>query len=207
MDTKQAYNLWAATYDSVVNKTRDLELVAGQQMLAAVDFSKVLEIGCGTGKNTTWIVERTKDLTAVDFSDGMLNIAKEKIKDGHVKFQQCDLTRPWGFTNNSLIICSLVLEHIEHLDFIFEQAAVALQTNGCFYICELHPYKQLEGSRAKFEKGNKLVELEYFIHHITDFFSAATKNDFQCISLKEWFDENDRSTTPRLVSFLFQKKQ
>ena len=207
MDTKQAYNLWAATYDSVVNKTRDLELVAGQQMLAAVDFNKVLEIGCGTGKNTTWIVKRTKDLTAVDFSDGMLNIAKEKIKDEHVKFQQCDLTRPWGFTNNSLIICSLVLEHIEHLDFIFEQAAVALQTNGCFYICELHPYKQLEGSRAKFEKGNKLVELEYFIHHITDFFSAAMKNDFQCISLKEWFDENDRSTTPRLVSFLFQKKQ
>ena len=207
MDTQQAYNQWAATYDSVVNKTRDLELLAGQELLSNADFTTVLEIGCGTGKNTAWISQRTKTLTSVDFSDGMINIAKEKIKDEHVKFQQADLAKPWDFKKVSLIICSLVLEHIENIDFIFEQAANTLETNGCFYICELHPYKQLEGSRAKFEQGDKLVELEYFIHHIGDFFSAAIKNGFQCINLKEWFDENNRSTTPRLVSFLFKKIQ
>jgi len=205
MDTKQAYNHWAGTYDTVINKTRDLELIAGQELLLNADFTNVLEIGCGTGKNTSWISKSTKHLTSVDFSDGMLNIAKEKIKEDHVIFQQCDLTKAWAFKDVSLIICSLVLEHIENIDFIFEQAANTLKPGGCFYICELHPYKQLEGSRAKFEYENGLVEIEYFIHHIADFFSAAMKNGFQCITLKEWFDDNNRSTTPRLISFLFQK--
>lgn len=205
MDTQAAYDQWAATYDTVANKTRDLELVAGKELLSAANFAKVLEIGCGTGKNTSWISQRTKDLTAVDFSDGMLNLARQKIKDDHVKFQQCDLTTQWDFKKVSLIICSLVLEHIENINFIFEQAAKTLDDKGCFYICELHPYKQLEGSRAKFEQGNELIQLEYFIHHTSDFFTAAMKNEFQCINLKEWFDEDNRSATPRLISFLFQK--
>jgi len=206
MDTQQAYDQWAATYDHVTNTTRDLEMIAGQDVLAAADFSKVLEIGCGTGKNTSWIAKRTNDLTSVDFSEGMLNIAREKIKETHIVFQQADLTIPWDFKKTSLIICSLVLEHIENIDFIFEQAAKTLESNGFFYICELHPYKQLEGSRAKFEKENETVHLEYFVHHISEFFNAASKNNMQCIDLKEWFDDNNRSTTPRLVSFLFQKK-
>lgn len=206
MNTQAAYDQWAATYDSVANKTRDLELFAGQEILSTTDFNKVLEIGCGTGKNTAWISQRTNDLTSVDFSDGMLNLARQKIKDEHVKFKQVDLTLPWDFEKTSLIICSLVLEHIENIDFIFEQAAKTLDDNGCFYICELHPFKQLEGSRAKFEQGNELIQLEYFIHHISDFFTAAMKNGFHCISLKEWFDDDSKSTTPRLISFLFQKK-
>ena len=205
MDTQKAYDQWAATYDSVANKTRDLELVVAKELLSGADFSKVLEIGCGTGKNTSWIAKRTNDLTSVDFSDGMLEIAKQKIKEEHVNFQQADITLSWNFKRSSLIICSLVLEHIKNIDFIFEQAAKTLENNGCFYICELHPYKQLEGSRAKFEKGNETVHLEYFIHHISDFFTAASKNKLPCIGLNEWFDGNDKSTTPRLVSFLFQK--
>ncbi len=206
MDTQSAYDQWAATYDTVVNKTRDLELAAGQQMLSSADYSKVLETGCGTGKNTVWISKRTTNLVAVDFSEGMLAVARGKINDDHVKFQQCDLTQPWDFNQVSLIICSLVLEHIENIDFIFEQAAKTLENNGCFYICELHPYKQLEGSRAKFEQGNELIQLEYFVHHVSDFYNAALKNGMQCIGLDEWFDDDDKKTTPRLVSFLFQKQ-
>jgi ubiquinone/menaquinone biosynthesis C-methylase UbiE len=206
MDTQSAYDKWAPTYDTVVNKTRDLELIAGQQMLSSADFSKVLETGCGTGKNTSWISKRTTNLVAVDFSEGMLALARQKIKEDHVKFQQFDLTRPWNFNKVSLIICSLVLEHIDNIEFIFEQAAKTLECNGCFYICELHPYKQLEGSRAKFEHGNQMLKLEYFVHHIADFYSAALKNGMNCIDMKEWFDENDKRSTPRLISFLFQKQ-
>ena len=206
MNTQQSYNKWAETYDTMPNKTRDLELIAVKEVLAAADFSTVLEIGCGTGKNTSWLLKSTNDLTAVDFSEGMLEQARKKINDPNVKFQQADITKPWNFKRSTLIICSLVLEHIENLDFIFEEATKNLEVNGCFYVCELHPYKQLEGSRAKFEQGNELIELEYFIHHISDFFTAASRNGFQCLDLIEWFDDNDKKTTPRLVSFLFQKK-
>lgn len=206
MNTQNAYNNWAPTYDTVENKTRDLELIAGQQLLANVDFSRVLELGCGTGKNTAWLATKAEKITAVDFSEEMLNVAKQKIDAENIKFQQADISKPWPFKKATLITCSLILEHIENIDFIFEQAANTLKKNGCFYVCELHSYKQLEGSRARFEKDEETIQLEYFVHHVSDFFTAASKNNFKCIDLQEWFDDDARSTTPRLISFLFQKK-
>ena len=205
MNTQEAYNRWAESYDSVVNKTRDLEQLAAKRLLAEADFSRVLEIGCGTGKNTVWIALKAGALLAIDFSEEMMNVAREKIKTSNVQFRHADITKHWDFGNATLITCSLVLEHIENIDFIFQEAAKTLERGGYFYLCELHPYKQLQASRAKFEQEGKLIQLEYFIHHISDYYSAAEKNGLQCIRLQEWFDDNDRSTTPRLVSFLFQK--
>src|SRR3990170_8137790 len=97
MNTQQAYNKWAGSYDSIVNKTRDLEHVAAKHSLLKADFSKVLEIGCGTGKNTVWIAEKAKEVVAVDFSEEMMNIARQKITSEHVQFRQADITTTWNF--------------------------------------------------------------------------------------------------------------
>lgn len=205
MDTQQAYNHWAQSYDTDENKTRDLELVAGQQVLEGADFSHVVEIGCGTGKNTAWLAPKAKELTAVDFSEEMMNLARGKVTSPHVRFLPADITQPWHFGTATLVTCSLVLEHIEPIDFIFAEAAKTLAPGGLLYVCELHPYKQLQGSRARFEQDGRTVHVEYFVHHVSEFFQAATKAGLQCLRLDEWFDGNDRTTTPRLVSFLFRK--
>jgi ubiquinone/menaquinone biosynthesis C-methylase UbiE len=205
METQDAYNRWAKTYDSVVNKTRDLEAIAIRSVLANAHFGQVLEIGCGTGKNTAWLAETSDHLTAVDFSEAMLKEAKEKIHADHIHFQQGDITKPWTFGKADLITCSLVLEHIEDIGFVFQQVAATLQAGGQFYLCEFHPYKQLQGSGARFELEGTTRQLEYFIHQVSDFFDAARKNSLTCDQLQEWFDDEDRSQTPRLISFLFHK--
>ena len=206
MDTREAYNRWAESYDNVVNKTRDLELLAARQALQHTDLTRVLEIGCGTGKNTTWISEQAQELTAVDFSEEMMNIARQKILSPKVKFLQADISKEWNFGKATLITCSLVLEHIENIDFIFEQVSKSLEPGGCFYLCELHPYKQLQASRARFEHEGETIQLEYFVHHISDYFRAAHNQQLQCIELKEWFDDNDTKLLPRVVSFVFQNR-
>jgi malonyl-CoA O-methyltransferase len=206
MNTQDAYNHWAESYDNVVNKTRDLEQAAAKYLLDTADFSTVIELGCGTGKNTSWIAEKSRQLLAVDFSEEMMNVARRKINATHVQFLQADITKPWNFGKATLITCSLVLEHIKDLDFIFQQVADTLEKDGCFYVCELHPYKQLQASRARFEHEGKLIELEYFVHHTSDFFNAAQKSQLNCIQLQEWFDDHDRTAIPRLISFLLQKK-
>ena len=206
MQTQDAYNNWAKTYDEVVNKTRDLEAGAIRSVLGSSTFDTILEIGCGTGKNTTWLAEKCNRLIAADFSEEMLHLAQEKIKSPKVTFKKADITKPWDFEKADLITCSLVLEHIEHVSFIFEQAATKLDQGGQFYICELHPYKQLQGSRAKFEQDGNLLHLEYFIHHISDFLKASKEHGFACEDLQEWFDNDERNQTPRLVSYLFKKK-
>ena len=66
-------------------------------------------------------------------------------------------------------------------------------------------YKQLQGSRAKFEKEGTILLLDYYIHHISDYYSAAKANNFICEDLKEWFDDDERNQLPRIVSYLFRK--
>src|SRR5579875_3539269 len=129
-NVQNAYNQWAESYDATDNKTRDLDKLATQQTLAGLSLKNVFELGCGTGKNTEWLLQKAKDITAVDFSEAMLSKAKDKIAAPNVQFVQADITQPWPFPPASfhLATCNLILEHIENLDFIFAQAHKVLKT-------------------------------------------------------------------------------
>jgi len=207
MNIQQAYNAWANTYDDAPNKTRDLEAIALRSMLAPVPFQRVLETGCGTGKNTEWLLLRAQHITAADFSTEMLEKAKAKITSEKVDFVQMDLTQEWPCEAASfdLMVCSLVLEHLENLDFICQQANKVLQPGGLFYIGEYHPFKQYLGKKARFDTGDGIFELTTYTHHISEFVRAATAHHFQCIALNEWFDGGDTSEIPRILSIIFQK--
>ena len=208
MDNQQAYNAWSETYDSVENKTRDLEARSLRASISGENL-EILEIGCGTGKNTAFLLTKAANLIGADFSAEMLEKAKAKIRDEHVEFRQMDLRESWDFAENSfdLVTCSLALEHIENIGFVFFEANRVLKNNGRFYIGELHPFKQYQGTKARFETGAGVFELECFIHHVSEFFEAGKKNDFQCAELKEWFDDDDKTNIPRLLTFVFEKRK
>ncbi len=91
METQHAYNQWASIYDTNTNKTRDLEALVLRNSLNNIPFSNCLEIGCGTGKNTEWLVTKATQVTSVDFSEEMLAKAKEKITASNVRFMQADM--------------------------------------------------------------------------------------------------------------------
>ena len=206
-DVQQAYNSWAMQYDTNENKTRDLEAKSLRETLASLSFTHCLEIGCGTGKNTVWLMEKAASVTAVDLSEEMLTKAKEKITAAHVQFVQADITEPWTFAEKPyhLVVCSLVLEHIELLSPILKKVADALTPGGYLYISELHPFKQYSGSKARFETEEGTQIVTCFNHHISDFTDAAKENGLQLELLKEYFDEDNRNNIPRLLTLLFQK--
>jgi len=202
--TRQHYDEWSATYDSVVNPTRDLEKRACESLLGQRSFDRVLELGGGTGKNTRWLADRSRELVSVDLSPEMQAIAREKVKAANVEFRIGDVTRGWDFGDGfDLITCSLILEHVEDLVHVFREAARVVVPHGRFYICELHPFKQYDGSKARFEAEGVEKILECFSHHVSDYTNAALISGFAIERIDEWFDGYDRSTLPRLVSFVF----
>lgn len=208
LSVRQAYNSWADQYDTNSNRTRDLEAVSLIETLENVRFTRCIEIGCGTGKNTVWLAARGRELVAVDFSEEMLAKAREKIGPGNVKFIRHDINREWIFATGKvdLITFSLVLEHIENLDFIFKQMSETVVAGGHVYIGELHPFKQYSGTKARFdtEQGQQMVTC--YTHHISDFTNLAVKYGFQIMVIHEYFDDKDKNTIPRIFTLLLRKK-
>jgi len=205
---QEAYTQWSATYDSDRNLTRDLDQQVTQASLAALHCHTLVELGCGTGKNTALLAQIGRRVCALDFSVGMLGQAKEKLAADNVTFTLADLTRPWPCARASvdLIVCNLVLEHIQDLAFIFAEAAHTLASRGRFFICELHPFRQYQGSQATYSRGQVAIPIQAFVHHLSDFIAAAEAQQLALSQLKEWWHADDQNQPPRLVSLMFEKR-
>jgi len=207
MDIQNAYNEWSEIYDSNTNLTRDLDQQVTREILTGQHFNSILELGCGTGKNTVFLAQIGTHVHALDFSEGMIAKAKEKVQAENVRFEMADLTKRWNCKDGAydLIVCNLVLEHIQQLPHIFTEAARVLQPGGRFFINELHPFKQYKGTKARFERDTEIVEVNVFIHHISDFTNAASASGLQLVKLNEYWHAEDQNKPPRLVSFMFEK--
>lgn len=135
MDVALAYDAWSSVYDTNVNPTRDLEAVALREMLAAaassgndtpssavacvvesakpIAIERILEVGCGTGKNTVWFAQRpgARSVYSVDLSEKMLDKARDRLQASrnsddscageersNITFQQADVLalKDWG---------------------------------------------------------------------------------------------------------------
>jgi ubiquinone/menaquinone biosynthesis C-methylase UbiE len=209
MNTREAYTCWSATYDADRNLTRDLDQVVTKASLANLRFQSILEIGCGTGKNTPLLAQIGRKVYALDFSEGMMDQAKAKLRFDNVNFVIADITRPWPCDERSfdLIVCNLVLEHIRDLSSIFSEAHRVLADAGRMFICELHPFRQYQGIQANFQRGAETVVISAFEHHISEFIEEAARHGLSLDSFKEWMDEEaGRMKPPRLVSFMFEKR-
>lgn len=208
MSIQQAYDNWSSSYDSDENLTRDLDRQVTRETLADQQFASTLEIGCGTGKNTAFLAERSAHVHALDFSEGMIEKAREKVKMKNVRFSMADLTQRWPAEDGTcdLVVCNLVLEHIEDLSFMFLEAFRVLKEGGKFLVNELHPFLQYEGKKARFERDSGVTEIPAFTHHISEFLSEAANHGLRLTAFDErWHDQDPRSRPPRLVSFVFQK--
>ena len=207
MSVQKAYNEWSDSYDTDENLTRDLDQQVTNETLSNLHFNSILEIGCGTGKNTAFLAQIGISVHALDFSEGMMEKAKEKVRLQNVRFSVADITKKWPGKDGEfdLVVCNLVLEHIEDLSFIFSEAARVLQNKGSFFVNELHPFKQYEGKNARFFRDKETIEVEAVIHHISDFTNAVTNSRLTLIKLNEYWHEADQNKPPRLISFMFMK--
>jgi malonyl-CoA O-methyltransferase len=210
-NVKVSYAKWSQTYDHVENPTRDLDRKVIRKILVNLEGKDVIEAGCGTGKNTTWLARTAKSVISFDLSKEMLNVARQKITGAYVKFVQHDITKRWIFPNDccDVVTINLVLEHIENIDFVFKEAYRVLRNNGKLFVCELHPDKQKRGTKARFTetKGNAVVEIDSYSHSKEDYSKAGKIAGFKNITLKDWFDEKGSNQVPRLLSVLLKKRE
>lgn len=217
MNVQSAYQHWANSYDSVVNPTRDLDARVMREKFANRRFERVLELGCGTGKNTPLLAGIAKELVAMDFSPAMLEIAQAKVQATNLRFVVADLSLPWPLDGArfDLITCNLVLEHVQDMLPVCAQVQQHLAPGGQFFVCELHPAKQYLGSQARFQHQGQEHKIPAYTHHLSDYFKSADQAGLRLMELNEWWDEigavppgppsvpQSLGHVPRLVSLSF----
>jgi malonyl-CoA O-methyltransferase len=207
-DIAAAYDRWAETYDTDPNRTREL---AGEVLRLAempIGGRDVVEIGCGTGRNTEWLAMQAASITALDFSEEMLRRATTRLRDPKVRFIQHDVRTAWPLSAETadVIIAMLILEHVEYLEPVFAEAFRVMRPSGKLFLCELHPMRQLMGGQAQFS-NTKTGERECvpaFLHNVSDFVNGALAAGFELERLDDWRDpEAELARVPRLLSLQF----
>jgi malonyl-CoA O-methyltransferase len=213
-EVASAYDDWAETYDTDPNLTRDLAAQTLKQ--ADLNFAgrRIIEVGCGTGRNTEWLARPAagaQDIVALDFSEEMLARARTRVRDPRVRFVRHDVRSSWPIADASadVVIAMLVLEHVEMLEPFFAEASRTLNIDGQLFICELHPTRQLMGKQARFinARTGEQTLVPAFLHRTNDYLQAAASAGFELVRLADWYDlESQTDNPPRLLSVHFNSR-
>ncbi len=209
-----AYDRWSVSYDADRNATRDLDAAILRRTPLDLDGRDVVELGCGTGKNTGWLAERARTVLALDFSDGMLARARERLAAqagaASVRFVRHDVREPWPATLASVdvVVGNLVLEHVEALAPVYAEAARVLRPGGQLLLCELHPERQRRGGQAHFTDvaSGDTVHVPAHRHTVSEYVNGGIAAGLTLRHLGEWLEDGaPDDAPPRLLSVLFTR--
>lgn len=196
---RDAYDRWSHQYDEQENATRDLDAALLPRLAPPLAGKSVLEVGCGTGKNSVWLASRCARLTGLDFSAGMLLRARTRVAAAHVHFVQADITVPWPVHGAAVdvVLFNLVLEHVRDLGPVFQEAARALRPGGKLYVSEYHPARIAAGYGATIA-GEDEVVFGTFLNTEEDYFAALAGAGLVLERAQTWGEEPGRP--PRLLT-------
>lgn len=74
---------------------------------------KIMDLGCGQGNNTLFLINKNKDVLSCDLSDEALKIVKENIKGA--KVFQLDMSKKFDFEDDTfeIIVADLSLQYFD----------------------------------------------------------------------------------------------
>ena len=96
-ETLETYNETADWYDSKHKDPKTMKYSL-DKFIVLVETNKVVDIGCGNGRDVKYLVENGLDVIGVDLSSQLLNIARKKVEEA--KFINKDM-RDLPFENSS----------------------------------------------------------------------------------------------------------
>ncbi|WP_443747347.1 class I SAM-dependent DNA methyltransferase [Asticcacaulis solisilvae] len=191
-ENRAGYDRWAAIYDSYANSTVAIDDMTFPALYAHLKDKRVLEIGCGTGRHTIRLA-RDNDVTGIDLSPGMLDVARQKLSGCKAQLIEADIMAgPLNLGLFDAVVTALVLEHIGDLATFFRRAGEALADSSELLLSEIHPDRIAKGTQANFtDPGTgETVRLKSFAHSEADIQSAARDADLRLLSHMDVFGGN-----------------
>ena len=204
---RRGYDRWASVYDHDLNPLPALEEPVFRAAVGDVRGLSAADLGCGTGRHAIWLAGRGAAVTAIDFSEGMLAVARAKPGAERVKFLTHDLNLSLPLLDGAfdLVVSGLVLEHLRDLDGFFREARRIIRPSGCAIVSAMHPAMFLRGSQARFTDPNsgEVIQPGSLPHQMGDFVMAAIAAGFRLDGVGEYApDAEFAARYPRAAKYV-----
>jgi malonyl-CoA O-methyltransferase len=179
LPTREGYDRWAATYDTMGNWLLELEEPEVERALGGVEGLDVLDVGAGTGRHAIRIAERGARVTAVDFSEEMLAKARQKPGADRVRWLVHDVARhealPFAASSFDRVLSALVLEHIPvgQLASFFSELGRVARGDGLIVVTAMHPAMFVKGVSANFHDESGEVRPRSYVATLSDYVMGA----------------------------------
>jgi SAM-dependent methyltransferase len=183
---REGYDLWAGTYDRTPNPVVAMDSRHTLRLLDPKPGQKILDAGCGTGRNLARISRAGARPYGLDFSLGMLRVARKTALS--VPAVQADLQAelPFRTAQFSAVLCALIGEHLERLEFTLSQLWKVLQPGGWFVFSVYHPDLAEAGKEANFELGQTEYRLGAIRYTTADYLEMTRAAGFREIRSYEY---------------------
>ena len=178
LPTREGYDRWAATYDTMGNWLLAFEEPEVERGLGDVAGLDLLDVGTGTGRHAIGLAARGAHVTAVDFSDEMLAKARAKPGAERVRWIAHDVLTPLPFAAASFdrVLSGLVIEHIPvaALAGFFAELGRVARPGGRIVVTAMHPAMFVKGVSANFHDESGEVRPRSYVATLSDYVMGAT---------------------------------
>jgi SAM-dependent methyltransferase len=176
-DLDQGYTTWSETYDHPTELDPDpvlsLEGPVMRKIMDELPDEPVLDVGCGTGRHTKYLVDAGREVVGVEPNEAMLAKARSKLPD--VEFRVGAVTDlPAEDSSYRSIICGLVLSHLSEIGPAIQELARVLMPGGQVAISAPHPFvTAVLGWRAPvFDAEGSGWEMPEYEHQLGEYVHA-----------------------------------
>ncbi len=172
------------------------ERPATQSLITDVRGKQVLDAGCGPGNYSLWLAGNGAIVTAVDYSDEMIKLTKEKIPDGTRVLKE-NLNLPLNFLKDEefdIILSSMVIHYIKDWRMLFSEFNRILKKEGILIFSTHHPYMDFNNHPDGNYFDTELitdewpsyeVEMKFYRRPFSDIFDTLKECDFKIDTMLE----------------------
>ena len=182
----EGYRRWAADYGREPNAFQQLEGPALERLLPEVAGRRVLDLGCGKGRISRLVLRRgASRAVAADLSLAMLG--ESGAFDGPKLVASARSPLPFRSASFDLVVCALVLGHVEDLDRALAAVADLLEPGGHLVVSDFHPYATLRGWQRTFvdpERGETCAIAQH-LHMFSDYVRDLGRHGLTVEALEE----------------------
>lgn len=150
------------------------------------NFSKILELGCGTGNYTMMLRKEFSGarIKALDISGEMIRVAQSKLKNKDIEFVVADAQKPIPDNDFDLITSNACFQWLDDLGKALRGYAKLLRRGGAVYFSIFGPRTFCElNATLKSVRGESGLDAAYFCNR--DSLEAMLKDNLKSVKINE----------------------